>query len=80
MVVVAQLVERRLVEPNVAGSIPVYHPKIFRNVTERLGICLQNSFTRVQIPSLRQNLIKINNLSVEGFSRLKILPRWRLGP
>jgi hypothetical protein len=31
---VAQLVERRTVAPNVAGSIPVSHPNYLQGVTE----------------------------------------------
>jgi hypothetical protein len=33
MVGVAQLVERRSVAPNVAGSIPVSHPKFLRDAS-----------------------------------------------
>jgi hypothetical protein len=35
MVVVAQLVERWLVEPDVAGSIPVDHPNVDRPYVDR---------------------------------------------
>ncbi len=38
MVGVAQLVERRSVAPNVAGSIPVSHPNFLKN-----AICRQQS-------------------------------------
>tara|TARA_B100000315_G_C14133820_1_gene388113 strand:+ start:313 stop:477 length:165 start_codon:yes stop_codon:yes gene_type:complete len=37
MVAVAQLVERRLVVPVVAGSIPVSHPIFPKLITVRLG-------------------------------------------
>ena len=44
MVLVAQLVEHRIVDPRVAGSCPVLHPKMGKKNTELILDCVRGKW------------------------------------